>query len=187
MTQTLRLLCLALLMAAPIFAQSATPQYSVIELPASTTTLDQFRYAVAINNAGQIVGTAHLFGNDVAVLWDHGPQIPIGGLNIAGPDGRATDINERGQMVWNRREVVAPTPFCGKAVSAARWIHWADWAPPTGRLLATTGRVPSTTPVRSSAAVRCGSAWRPLRDGGHVVRRRDHQTRRVRGRARRRR
>ena len=97
MTQTLRLLCLALLMAAPIFAQSATPQYLVIELPASTTTLDQFRYAVAINDAGQIVGTAHLFGNDVAVLWDHGPQIPIGTLT----DGRATAINERGQVVWN--------------------------------------------------------------------------------------
>jgi len=91
------LLVLAAVAAVQVVAQSATPQYSVVELPASTVILDQFRYAVAINDAGQIVGTAHLFGDDQAVLWDHGPQITIGGI----PDGGAADINERGQVVWN--------------------------------------------------------------------------------------
>jgi uncharacterized membrane protein len=91
------LLVLAAVAAVQVVAQSATPQYSVVELPASTVILDQFRYAVAINDAGQIVGTAHLFGDDQAVLWDHGPQISIGGI----PDGGAADINERGQVVWN--------------------------------------------------------------------------------------
>ena len=91
------LLVLPAVAAVQVVAQSATPQYSVVELPASTVILDQFRYAVAINDAGQIVGTAHLFGDDQAVLWDHGPQITIGGI----PDGGAADINERGQVVWN--------------------------------------------------------------------------------------
>ena len=65
------LLVLPAVAAVQVVAQSATPQYSVVELPASTVILDQFRYAVAINDAGQIVGTAHLFGDDQAVLWDH--------------------------------------------------------------------------------------------------------------------
>ena len=101
MTQTLRLVCLALLMAAPIFAQSATPQYSVSELPGTASRNDTQRFATAINDAGQVVGTARIFGDDTAILWDHGTPIAIGVFGVAGPDGSAVDINERGQIVWN--------------------------------------------------------------------------------------
>ena len=45
-----------------VVAQSGTPAYTVSELPASTVILDQFRYATAINDAGQITGVGRRGG-----------------------------------------------------------------------------------------------------------------------------
>jgi len=87
--------------AVPVFSQSGTSEYAVIELPSTGSSLDRFRYATAINEAGQIVGVADIFSDFVVVLWDHGTPIGIGGLNVAGLDGRAVGINERGHVVWN--------------------------------------------------------------------------------------
>ena len=95
MTHMLRLATLLFLAASPLFAQSGTPEYAVIELPIRVP--DQYRFATAINDAGQVIGVAHSFGNDVAVIWDHGTPIVIGGFT----DGRAVGINTRGQVVWN--------------------------------------------------------------------------------------
>ena len=88
---------LSLLAASTLFAQSGTPA-SVVELPGFVR--DRSSFATGINDAGQIVGEIHTdFADDVAVFWDHGAPIFIGGVAGAGADSRATDINVRGQVV----------------------------------------------------------------------------------------
>ena len=93
------LLVLAAVAAVQVLAQSGTPAYTVSELPGTGALDDQFRFATAINDAGQVAGTAHIFGDDQVVVWDHGTLIRIGGFT----DGRAADINGRGQVVWNNQ------------------------------------------------------------------------------------
>ena len=111
MTQTLRLVCLALLMAAPIFAQSGTPQYVVSELPKTTSPDDAYRFATDINDAGQVIGMAHIFGDDKVVFWDHAAGIIIGGLIDGAPGG----INGRGQVVWTNVNGGRPSAFLWEA------------------------------------------------------------------------
>ena len=89
----------------PLFAQSGTSEYAVIELPTLPPPLPGDRgsssSATGINDAGQIVGlmTPPFTFDAEAVLWDHGSLIR---LPVAAPGGfsvRATDINEHGQVI----------------------------------------------------------------------------------------
>ena len=88
---------LFLLAASPLFAQSGTTEYSVSALP-MLDFRDSFSYARGINDAGQVVGLIENFNDDVAVLWDHGKVIVIGGMGLLS-DSSARDINERGQVI----------------------------------------------------------------------------------------
>jgi uncharacterized membrane protein len=141
---------LLVLAAVRVLAQSRTPAYVVSELPGNGTRDDAYRVATAINDAGQVVGTAHIFGDDQVVFWDHGTRITIGGLT----DGRAVDINGRGQVVWNNQQ--------GGRTSAFLWeggiTPLESLGSGSGAFAVTNRRPPLTTPVRSSDAVRCGSA-----------------------------
>jgi probable HAF family extracellular repeat protein len=74
----------------------------------------KFSEATAINNAGQVVGSATLAGDrsQHAFLYQDGTMIDLGTLGQEGGEGsyysRATDLNELGQVVGHSSRDIDP-------------------------------------------------------------------------------
>ena len=100
-----RLAALAVLLTAPLLAQSS--EYTLVELPPpfDPTFPPITSGAWGINDAGQIVGGVFLMRSSahVPVLWEDGtaPAVQLGGALATGSSriSRAFAINERGQIV----------------------------------------------------------------------------------------
>ena len=115
MTQTLRLASMVVLLTSPLIAQSATSEYSIVELPALAAGRPSL--ASAINDVGQVVGSGNSsLANDHAVLWEDGNVIGLYGEF----ESRATDINNRRQVV-GRVQLLYCAVFPGLCFRAFLW------------------------------------------------------------------
>jgi probable HAF family extracellular repeat protein len=105
------------------FVSAGRPGSAMVDLG---TLRGKFSEATAINNAGQVVGSATLAGDRSlhAFLYQDGTMIDLGTLGQEGGEGsyysRATDLNELGQVVGHSsRDIDPEAPFIPGSAYAA--------------------------------------------------------------------